>query len=403
MTAYQNLIQDLAESNHTKILFFIMDGVGGLPLEGMHRTELETARTPNLDSLCRRSSCGMLVPVAPGVTPGSGPAHFALFGFDPVASNIGRGVLEAAGIGFPLTNQDVAIRGNFATVDEQGNITDRRAGRISTEENRRICKKLRENLKLDAVEIFVEPVSEHRLLIVLRGDQLEGQIADTDPQATGVPPLDPLPLDENSRKTAQLVQNMIQQAGRILADESQANMLTLRGFAKHLPYPSMQDRYKLRSLCVANYPMYRGVSMLVGMDLNPVTADFEGQLRALSEKWDDYDFFFLHVKTTDKTGEDGDFQAKVKAIEELDGYLPRITGFKPDVLVITGDHSTPSALRSHSWHPVPVLLHSQNCRLDPAERFNETECLKGALGQFPARQLMALALAHALRLKKFGA
>jgi 2,3-bisphosphoglycerate-independent phosphoglycerate mutase len=400
---YPGLIEHLSEPSHTKIVFFIMDGVGGLHVGDGNKTELEAAATPNLDRLAKRSSCGFLVPISLGVTTGSGPGHFALFGYDPVENNIGRGVLEAAGIGFELTDRDVAVRGNFATVDQEGRILDRRAGRIPNEVNERVCKMLREGVQLEGVELFVETVKEHRFLVVFRGDDLGGDIKDTDPQATGVLPLAPEPLNAESRKTAGIVQDFIRQAGEILAGEKAANMLTLRGFAKHKPYASMMDRYHLRSLCLANYPMYRGVAFLAGMDMHPVTPDMHAALDAMEHNFSEYDFFFVHAKTTDKTGEDGDFEAKVAAIEELDSLIPRFTALNPDVLVITGDHSTPSALSSHSWHPVPVLLASQYARLDLAERFTELECLKGALGQFAAKDLMALSLAHAGRLKKFGA
>ena len=400
---YPGLIEDLAEPNNSKIVFFIMDGVGGLHMGEGTETELQAAVTPNLDQLAKRSSCGFLVPIAHGVTTGSGPGHFALFGYDPVENNIGRGVLEAAGIGFELTDRDVAVRGNFATVDENGLIVDRRAGRISNEVNQRVCKMLREGVRLEGVELFVETVKEHRFLVVIRGDDLGGEIKDTDPQTTGVLPLAPEPLNDASAGTAEIVKEFIRQAGEILSGEDAANMLTLRGFAKHRPYPSMMDRYSLRSLCLANYPMYRGVAFLAGMDMHPITPNMDAALDALEQNYSEYDFFFVHAKTTDKTGEDGDFRAKVAAIEELDCLIPRFLSSNPDVLVITGDHSTPSALSSHSWHPVPVLLASQYSRLDLADRFTELECLKGALGQFPAKNLMALAMAHAGRLKKFGA
>jgi 2,3-bisphosphoglycerate-independent phosphoglycerate mutase len=403
MSNYHDVIDELTTENSTKIVFFIMDGIGGLHMDSFPGTELQMAQTPNLDALVKKSSCGLLLPVGHGITAGSGPGHFALFGYDPFESNIGRGVLEAAGIGFQLTEKDVAVRGNFATVDKNGNIVDRRAGRIPTDESKRICQKLREHITLDGVEVFIETVKDHRFLLVLRGDGLDGEISETDPQATGVPALEPQPIRPEAKKTAGLVKEFIRQAQEILADERQANMLTLRGFAKHRPYKTMTERYKLKALCIANYPMYRGVSFLIGMDLHPVTVDIPSQFDALEKNFNQYDFIFLHVKTTDATGEDGNFEAKVKAIEELDAMIPRITQLNPDVLVVTGDHSTPSALRSHSWHPVPVLLYSKYARLDQAQRFNELECLKGALGQMPAKNLMAVALAHALRLKKFGA
>ncbi|MFQ6113615.1 MAG: 2,3-bisphosphoglycerate-independent phosphoglycerate mutase, partial [bacterium] len=348
MTDYQDVIDELTIENDTKIVFFIMDGVGGLHMENFPGTELERAQTPNLDALAKKSSCGLLIPVGPGITAGSGPGHFALFGYDPLECNIGRGVLEAAGIGFQLTPKDVAVRGNFATVDKNGNIVDRRAGRLPTDENERVCQKLRENIKLDEVEVFIETVKDHRFLLVLRGENLDGEVSETDPQTTGVSALEPEPLRPQAKKTAKLVKQFVRQAREILADEKQANMLTLRGFAKHRPYKTMKERYKLNALCIANYPMYRGVSFLIGMDLHPVTPNIPSQFDALEKNFNQYDFIFLHVKTTDATGEDGNFEAKVKAIEEFDAMIPRITQLKPEVLVITGDHSTPSALRSHS-------------------------------------------------------
>ncbi len=403
MTFYPGLIESLASENDSKIVFFVMDGLGGLPVAGRTKTELQTARTPSLDALAKRSSCGLTIPITHGVTTGSGPGHLALFGYDPVEYNVGRGVLEAAGIGFELTDRDVAVRGNFATVDGDGNITDRRAGRLPTDQSERVCRKMAEEIRIPGVELFIRPVKEHRLLVVLRGEGLSGEIEDTDPQVTGVPPLPPRATSEAAARTAAIVEDFVQQTARVLKDEKQANMVTLRGFAKHRPYPTMLERYRLRSLCLANYPMYRGVSYLINMDIHPVLPDVAAQIDAMKEAWDRYDFFFVHAKATDKTGEDGDYDAKVAAIEGLDPLIPRILDLKPDVLVVTGDHSTPSALKSHSWHPVPVLLYSEHARLNPVDGFDETECLKGALGQFPAKDLMALALAHAGRLKKFGA
>lgn len=403
MKSYSGLIESLVEKNNSRIVYFIMDGLGGLPLGENPETELFTADTPHLDALARRSECGFILPVAPGVTPGSGPAHFALFGYDPVEANIGRGVLEAAGIEFKMTAQDLAARGNFATVDAQGNVVDRRAGRLDTEENRRICAKLRETVTVPGIELFIEPVKEHRVLVVFRGEGLRGDIADTDPQGVGVPPLQPVATDPGSEKASRVVKDFLSQASRALADEEQANFLTLRGFAKHEPYASMEQRFGLRSLCIANYPMYRGVCSLLGMTLHPVTEEGQPQIDALTEHFQRFDYFFLHFKSPDKAGEDGDFSAKVSAIEELDQLIPAVLALQPEVLVVTGDHSTPSVMKSHSWHPVPVLLHADSVRKSPLSAFSETECLKGSLGSIPSHQLLPLALAYAGRLKKFGA
>ncbi|MDZ7263894.1 MAG: 2,3-bisphosphoglycerate-independent phosphoglycerate mutase [candidate division KSB1 bacterium] len=400
----QPLVDQLVIENTTKIIFLVMDGLGGLAASDKRGTELQMAHKPNLDSLAAKSICGLMDPILPGITPGSGPAHFALFGYDPIESNIGRGVLEAAGINLPMTDRDVAIRINFATVDKNGNIIDRRAGRIDTEENRRICQKIRNHVSLaPEAEFIIETVKEHRAALLLRGDNLGGDLADTDPQQLGVPPLPPRALNPQSEKTAQLSQRFLEQAHRVLADEPKANTLLLRGFAKHKPYPSMWQRYKLKSLAVANYPMYRGIAFLLNMDLHPVTPDIKSEFEAVAQKYDQYDFFFVHVKPTDSKGEDGNFDAKVKVIEEVDSLLPILTGLNPDVMVVTADHSTPALLKAHSWHPVPVLLYSKYCRADQVQRFDEISCIQGGLGRMPSMQLMPIVLANALRLNKFGA
>lgn len=399
-----SIIDQLTIENETKIIFLVIDGMGGLQIDGKAGTELQVARTPNLDKLVEKSVCGLLDPVLPGITPGSGPAHFSLFGYDPLEANIGRGVLEAAGINLPLTDRDVAIRINFATSDKNGNIIDRRAGRIDTENNQRICKKIRDNLSLapDA-EFVLEPVKEHRAALVIRGDHLGGDIYDTDPQKSGVPPLEPIAANQESEKTVLLVKQFLTRAHQIIADEPKANTILLRGFAKHKPYRSMMERFKLKCLAIANYPMYRGVAFLLNMDLHPVTADIKSEFEAVKQNYDRYDFFFVHVKATDARGEDGDFDAKVKVIEEVDSLLPIVTDLKPDVIVVTADHSTPAFMKSHSWHPVPVLVYSKICRFDTVTKFNEISCIQGGLGRMPSMNLMPIVLANAQRLQKFGA
>jgi len=396
------ILQDLALEEGGKIVYLILDGLGGLRMEGWEGTELQVARTPNLNRMASQSVCGLLDPIWPGITPGSGPAHFAIFGYDPLQFEVGRGVLAALGIGFQLTERDVAARINFCTLDQEGKVADRRAGRIPTEENRRLCAKLRESLNL-GTEFFIEPVKEHRAVLVLRGEGLGGDLADTDPQKEGSPPLEPRSLSPESKRTAELVEDFIRQAKEILADEPKANMLILRGFAKYNPFPTMEERYKLHSLAIANYPMYRGLARLVGMDVWPDVGDLKDEFRLLAQNFSQYDFFYLHIKKTDSFGEDGNFAAKVKVIEEVDSLLPQVLELGPEVIVVTADHSTPSKLKSHSWHPIPVLLFSPNCRVDEVERFDEISCIKGGLGRLPAVALITLALAHARRLKKYGA
>ncbi len=399
-----DLFSELLIPGSTKIVFLILDGLGGIQMEGKGGTELQVARTPNLDQLAEVSSCGLLDPIGPGITAGSGPAHFALFGYDPVQYNIGRGILEATGIDFPLTEKDVVARINYATVDRSGKVVDRRAGRISTETNQRICQKIQQGLKLGGkVEVIVEPVKEHRAVLVLRGEGLRGEIQDTDPEREGISPLDPKALVPEAEKTAALVRKILSQVGKILADEPKANMVLLRGFAKHTLYPSMKERYGLNALAIAAYPMYRGISRLVGMTVLPDVSNLEQEFQALAENFPRYDFFFLHVKQTDSRGEDGNFDGKVAVIEEVDRYIPRARALKPDVLVVTGDHSTPAKLASHSWHPLPVILHSQYCLIDSVKKFDEVSCICGALGRMRSVELMPLVLANARRLNKFGA
>jgi len=397
-----DLTRELHVRNDTKIVMLVADGLGGLPLEPGGLTELETANTPHLDQLARRGILGGSIPVAPGITPGSGPGHLGLFGYDPLKYVIGRGALEATGIGFALEEGDVAVRGNFCTLDGDGNIVDRRAGRIPTEESAPLARSLRE-AKVEGAQVFVEPVREHRFVVVFRGKGLGDNVSDTDPQATGVPPLAPQARETASGKTARAAAQFVEEARRILASQKKANGITLRGFAARPNLPTYEEVYGLKAAAIAVYPMYKGLARLVGMEIVGSATTLDEQMGVLEANWAKYDFFFLHYKYTDSTGEDGNFAAKVKKIEELDAAVPRITAIKPDVLIVTGDHSTPSFLKSHSWHPVPTLLVSHCCRTDNSPAFGESHCTRGGLGQFEARYLMTLALANAGRLGKYGA
>jgi 2,3-bisphosphoglycerate-independent phosphoglycerate mutase len=397
-----NLIRGLREPATTKIVLVVADGLGGLPVEQGGKTELETARTPNLDTCVREGVCGLSTPVLPGITPGSGPGHLGLFGYDPLEHQIGRGILESLGINFQVGPRDVAARGNFCTVDARGLITDRRAGRPSTERCVAMCGKL-QGIKVPGIEVFVEPVREHRFVVVFRGDALGDHVNDTDPQQVGYAPLHAVGEDAASQNTARAVNQFIAEAARVLKDESPTNMVTLRGLARYPSIETVQDVYGLKAACVAVYPMYKGLARLVGMDILDAGGTLAEQIDTLKKAWNNYDFFFLHFKYTDSTGEDGNFNGKVEKIELLDAEIPRIRALNPDVMIVTGDHSTPSKLKSHSWHPVPVMLLARTCRPDSVSEFGESYCLRGGLGQFEAKHLMTLALAHAGRLGKFGA
>jgi len=397
-------LAQLIHQNQSKIVLLVLDGLGGLPVTPGGPTELEAAQTPNMDRLAADGALGQIISIKPGVTPGSGPAHLSLFGYDPLVHDIGRGALESAGIGMQVKDGDVAARGNFCTLDADGLITDRRAGRIPTPEAIPVVASL-QGIQLPGVEIEVRHVKEHRFAVVMRGEGLNPEIADTDPQQTGVPPLPAKAINAAAERTAELFNQWIALARAALKDQPKANGLTLRGFATHPGLVSYQQAYGLKAACIAVYPMYRGVSSLVGMDI----IEFEGEspvdeFAALQRVWDDYDFFFVHIKKTDSAGEDGNFEAKVKVIEKVDKALPELLALQPDVLVITGDHSTPALLASHSWHPIPFLLWAPATILpDEQTTFGERACQRGGLGTFPALETMPLALGHALRLNKYGA
>jgi 2,3-bisphosphoglycerate-independent phosphoglycerate mutase len=397
-----DLIKPLAIGNDSKIVLAVADGLGGLPIERGGPTELEAAATPQLDALVADNVCGLSIPVLPGITPGSGPGHLGLFGYDPLQHQIGRGVLEALGIDFELQPDDVAARGNFCTIDANGVITDRRAGRISSEAARELVAKLKQ-IRIPGVDVFVEPVREYRFVLVLRGTDAAADVDETDPGRTGVPPLEPQARNPESEPTAKLIGQFIKQAAAILKGDHPANMVTLRGIGRRPPIPPMEEVYGVRAAAIAVYPMYRGLARLVGMTILDPGTSWAEQAQALRRHWQDFDFFFLHYKYTDAAGEDGDFRRKVQCIEDFDGQLPKIVELGPDVLIVTGDHSTPARLRSHSWHPVPVLLAAESCRPDEVHSFGERPCLRGGLGQLEAKYLLPLALAHAGRLAKFGA
>ncbi len=399
----ENVLKNISVKNDNKIILIIMDGVGGLPVKD-GKTELELANTPNLDKLAEESALGLTYPVSIGITPGSGPAHLSIFGYDPVKYNIGRGVLEALGIGLELTPNDLPARANFATKDENNIITDRRAGRIPTEKNKELCKKLSENIKkIEDVEVIIRSGKEHRFVVVFRGEGLDGPLTDADPQKEGLKAKYAEPTKPSAEKSARIVNKFIDMVSEILKDEHPANTCLMRGIDKVPPVPPMSEIFKLTPAAIATYPMYKGLSRLVGMEILETGESIEDEIKTLKENYNKYDFFYFHIKKTDSYGEDGNFENKIKIIEETDKLLPEILALNPDVLVITGDHSTPAILSAHSWHPNPFLLKSKYIRPDDGEKFTEKECLKGSLGHFYAIDAMPLMLAHSLKLKKFGA
>jgi len=398
----EEILCSLAVQTESKLLMIVIDGIGGLPVRG--KTELEAAKIPNLDRLASKSVCGLIDPLSFGITPGSGPSHLALFGYDPFRYEIGRGVMEALGIGLDLTKDDLSARGNFATIDEGGMIVDRRAGRISSERNREICQFLQNEIKeFGGIRISICPGKEHRFVILFQGEGLKDNLTDADPQKDGLKAKGTEGLSQEARRTAEIVNGYMRRATEVLKPFYPANTILLRGFSKIPDIPTMADRFKLRPAAIATYPMYRGLARLVGMEILETGETIQDEAATLKKYFDRYDFFYLHYKKPDMAGEDGNFKAKVKALEEFDRILPFILKLKPDVLVITGDHATPSLLKSHSWHPNPILLYSKYIRPDGIRRFTEKHCQRGELGRFPAVEVIPLMLANGLKLKKFGA
>jgi 2,3-bisphosphoglycerate-independent phosphoglycerate mutase len=397
-------MRELSVKTDSKILLLILDGLGGLPMDPSGPTELEAADAPNFDALAARSDLGLSLPVAAGVSPGSGPGHLALFGYNPLRHVVGRGVLSALGVGFELGENDLAARLNFATLDESGKISDRRAGRIPSEKGAQLVELLNENVAFDGVETFVTHEKEYRAVAVFRGEGLSDSLADSDPQRVGLEPLPVKPTDDSpeAERSAALANAFVDQANEILRDQHPANTVLMRGFGMHPALPSFEEIYELDAAAIASYPMYKGLARLAGMELLKEGEGIAGEFETLRENWDHHDFFFLHVKPTDAAGEDGDFGRKAAVIEEVDAQIPDLLDLSPDALAVTGDHATPAKLKSHSWHGVPFLLSSPYT-LPTAESFGERACSGGSLGAFPAEEIMGLLMGHALKLNRYGA
>ncbi|MEX2430417.1 MAG: 2,3-bisphosphoglycerate-independent phosphoglycerate mutase [Dehalococcoidia bacterium] len=395
-------LSDLLRRNDAKILMLVIDGLGGIPDPVYGRSEMEAARMPNLDNLARNSAGGVVQFVAPGITVGSGPGHLSLFGYDPLKYFIGRGALEAMGVDLEMEAGDIAARGNFAIVDDQGVITDRRAGRIESEAAAQLVEKL-DHIKLEGGEASVRHVEGYRFVVRLRGKGLSSDVTDTDPQQTGGPLPEAHGRSKVGEQTAELVRDFVSQARKVLDGSGPANAVLLRGWSGQPALPSFCDSYGLNSAAIAAYPMYRGLARLAGMKALATGGDFHAEIETLQAHWAEHNFFYLHYKDVDIAGESQGFRVKKRALEVLDESVPQILGLKPDVLLITGDHSTPSSMEGHSWHPVPLLIHSKWTQGDGIHRFNEREARQGSLGFVAAEHVMLLALAHAGKLLRFGA
>ncbi|MFC2169029.1 2,3-bisphosphoglycerate-independent phosphoglycerate mutase [Acidobacteriota bacterium] len=397
----EKITEELCIQTESKIILLVLDGLGGLPVKG--QTALEAAKTPILDELAVKSVCGLTDPVFMGITPGSGPAHLSLFGYDPTKYMLGRGILEALGLGVEVGPNDVVARGNFATL--QGNlIVDRRAGRIQTRENESLCRKIQDSLKdIAGAKISLYPGMEHRFVVKLSREGLSDMLTDADPQKENKPRVYSRPLSQEASETARIITTLLDEITRILQDIPKANTILLRGFSKSPSLPKMTEKYKLNPVAIAHYPMYLGLAKLVGMKVLKADREMGALFDTAEKNYSEYNFFYIHIKKPDSAGEDGDFEAKKKAIEAVDSYVSRLLNLHPDVIVVTSDHSTPCFMKSHSWHPNPFLLYSSTAQPDKAKQFTEKECSQGYLGRFPSIYAMPIMLAHAGKLKKYGA
>jgi 2,3-bisphosphoglycerate-independent phosphoglycerate mutase len=397
----EKLIKELSIQTDSKIVLLVLDGLGGLRVDG--QTELEAAKTPNLDQLAANSSCGLTDPVSMGITPGSGPAHMSLFGYDPLFYLLGRGILEALGVGVNVGKNDMVARGNFATLKD-GLIIDRRAGRIPTSENEKLCQKINNSIQsVMGAHTVVYPGKEHRFVVKFSKHGLMDALTDADPQKENKPVVYSQAKVPEAEESARIINAFTDKVTDLLRDNTNANTVMLRGFSKHPSIPTMQELFHLKAAAIANYPMYKGLAKLVGMNILDVGTSQEDLVTTLEEHYNDYDFFYVHVKKTDSAGEDGNFSAKVAAIEKTDTYIPRFLDLNPDVLAVTSDHSTPSFMKGHSWHPNPILIHARTAQGDPVDHFSERACCFGYLGRFHAIHVIPLLLAHAGKLKKYGA
>ena len=394
-------LRDCYTKTSTKMVLLVADGLGGLAHPDTGKSELETANIPNLDALAQKSACGVTTPVLPGVAPGSGPGHLALFGYDPLKHQIGRGALEALGIEVDLQPGDVATRGNFCLVDSEGLLVDRRAGRIPTEFSAPICERL-DRIQIPGVQLDVFSVQDYRFVLRLRGEGLSELVTETDPQVTGAKALEVKAIKPEAQKTADIVNEFVKQAAQLMAEEERANMLLLRGFAQLPSLPAMGEVYRLDPAAIAAYPMYRGLATVAGMNVIPTGKNFAAEMDTLRANWDKHDFFFIHYKPADAAGENGDFDAKVRCLEELDPFIPDILELGPDVLMVAGDHSTPAIMAAHSWHPVPFMLHSKLTKGEGVPTFDERACALGSIGSIPATSVMVMGLSHAGKMTKFG-
>ncbi len=386
--------------NSGKGILIVCDGLGDLREKG--KTPLQAAKTPNMDRLAEHGACGLMHTIGRGIIPGSDTAHLQLFGYSTEKYYTGRGTFEALGVGIELEEGDVAFRCNFATVDEKMKILDRRAGRISTS----FAKKLEQdfqNIEIDGAKVIFKASVEHRGALVLRGKGLSHKVGDTDPHSlTRLLVSKPLEGTPEAKKTAKILNEFTKLSHEKLNSnplnegrELPANILLSRGPGIFSKAPPMEEKFGIRSACVAGGALYKGVAKFVGMDILKVKGatgakdtDLNSKADAVVSALNEYDFVFLHIKATDSFSHDGDFGGKKKFIEKIDSeVLPKLMETGANIM-ITGDHTTPCRIGDHSSHPTPFLMNGELVRHDDIKKFDEFSCANGSLGHLFGKDVM---------------
>ncbi len=405
-----------------RILLIIFDGLGDRPVKELgSKTPLEAAPKANLDWFANNGMNGLLDPIGPGIRPGSDTSHLALFGYDPLEVYTGRGPFEAAGVGIELQRGDVAFRCNFASVDENRVLTDRRAGRIKDGTDK-LAESL-DGMKLGRVKVLFRAGTEHRAVLVLRGKGLSPKVTDTDPHEEGQKIPESKPLEPKAKATAKALNAFTRRAYDILSEhpvnkarvakgEAPANMVVARGAGIAPDLPPISEKLGVKAAGIAGVALIKGMFRAVGMDVLEVKGatggldtDMVAKAEAALKALETYDLVVVNVKAADLCGHDGRSADKIKVIERIDQMMGHFkANLPPDVIfAFTADHSTPVAVMDHSGDPVPVTIYGDGIRVDEVPHFDERSAAHGSLGRIRGRDLMPILLNQANRTEKFGA
>ncbi|MCK4443355.1 MAG: 2,3-bisphosphoglycerate-independent phosphoglycerate mutase [Thermoplasmata archaeon] len=404
-----------------KILLIILDGMADRPVAVLgSKTPLQAANTPNMDWFAKNGMCGQMDPIAPGVRPGSDTSHLAILGYNPHEVYTGRGPFEAAGVGLPMEHGDIAFRCNFGTIDADGTVRDRRAGRIRKGTSE-IARDL-DGMPIEGVKVIFKEATEHRAVLILRGDGLSPKVTDVDPHAVGVKYHECEALEPEAGRTAEIVNEFVERSREILADHEvnkkrlkegdfPANIILPRGSGVFPHLDSLEERFGIRSAAICGVTLIKGICRVAGMkilDVDGATGGLDTDMiakgKAAIEALESYDFVFLNVKAPDICGHDGDPEGKVKVAERLDMMMSFIRKeLRNDVIMaVTSDHSTPVSVRDHAGDSVPLIVYGKDIRVDEVSSYDEISVTKGILGRIRGSDLIHILLDQSGRAEKFG-